>query len=75
VNILAEEFITPHVWDPHVPVRNIGATPLGPSVIVIATDHGDWPPAPVGSVVIDPFGTYPDVPSVRVRRLGRRSSQ
>lgn len=75
VNILAEEFITPHVWDPHVPVRDIHARALGPSVVVIATDHGDWPPAPAGSVVIDPFGTYPDVPLVRVRRLGRRSSQ
>jgi UDPglucose 6-dehydrogenase len=75
VNILEHSGVTPRVWDPHVPVRDIGTTPLGPSVIVIATDHGDWPPAPAGSIVIDPFGSYPDVPAVTVRRLGRRTTR
>lgn len=70
--LLVEKGVTPErVWDPHAAERNRLAGPLGRSVIVIATDHGDWPPAPAGSVVIDPFGTYPDVPAVRVRRLGR----
>lgn len=64
------------VYDPHVPVRPQGAVsapPMGRSVIVIATDHGDWPDAPVGSVVIDPFGSYQDLPGVTVERLGRRT--
>jgi UDPglucose 6-dehydrogenase len=70
--LLVEKGVTPErVWDPHAVKRNMFAGPLDRSVIVIATDHGDWPPAPAGSIVIDPFGTYPDVPAVKVRRLGR----
>ena len=70
--LLVEKGVTPdRVWDPHVSKRKLHEGPIGASVIVIATDHGDWPPAPVGSVVVDPFGTYPDVPGVTVRRLGR----
>lgn len=73
VNLLAERGVeVTNWWDPHVPhdLPRFGAQE--PGVIVLATDHADWPPAPSGSVVIDPFGRYPDVPNVVVRRLGRQ---
>lgn len=73
VNLLGERGVeVANWWDPHIPhtLPRFGAQDAG--VIVLATDHDDWPPAPSGSLVIDPFGRYPDVPNVVVRRLGRR---
>lgn len=62
----------PLVYDPHVLDHSQQLPPLGPDCYIIATDHGDWPHVPTGSTVIDPFGTYPDLPGVEVIRLGRR---
>lgn len=73
VQLLTKAGHTPwRIYDPHAGVRDFLGDPHPRAVYVIATDHGDWPPVPTGSVVIDPFGSYPDVPGVEVRRLGRR---
>lgn len=72
-NLLTDAGCPPdRVYDPRAGVRDFLGEPHPVAVYVIATDHGDWPPVPTGSVVIDPFGSYPDVPGVEVRRLGRR---
>ncbi len=73
VNLLTELGHEPVVWwDERVPTDLPAFQPNPVGVYVIATDHGDWPPVPTGSVVVDPFGSYPDLPGVRVERLGRR---
>lgn len=73
VNLLKEQTNIEPVawWDPHVRQVDVHAKPHPVGIYVIATDHGDWPPAPTGSVVIDPFGTYPETPGVYLVRLGR----
>lgn len=73
VNLLKEKDYEPRVWDPHVKDNPLHEPPHGRAVYVIATDHGDWPPVVAGSTVLDPFGSYPDVPAVHVVHLGRRT--
>lgn len=74
VNQIEAAGVDVRVYDPHCKVGTVPPWqpphPMG--VYLIATDHGDWPPVPAGSTVIDPFGSYPDVPSVTVRRIGRQ---
>ena len=74
VNLLRANFgIEPIVYDPHAGGDNpLERHRLEMGVYVIATDHGDWPLPPSGSVVIDPFGSFPDHAGVTVRRLGRK---
>jgi UDPglucose 6-dehydrogenase len=60
------------VFDPYVDPDDLKDPNNVPkAVYVIATDHRCWPDVPAGSVVIDPFGSYPDVKGVEVKRLGR----
>lgn len=69
-NILAERGVEFSHYDPHVDGEPLEIDE--PYIIFLATDHryelGD---IPSGSVVIDPFGSTPDLPAIKVIRLGR----
>lgn len=74
VNLLWEDGVAvSRWWDPHTAEDIDQDYWPEPAIYVLATDHGDWPDVPRGSVVVDPFGTYRDLHGVTVHRLGRRT--
>jgi UDPglucose 6-dehydrogenase len=69
-NLLAERELEFAHYDPYVdsPTLEIDE----PHIIFLATDHPyDLGEIPTGSILIDPFGSTPDLPGVKVMRLGR----
>lgn len=70
-NLLDEREVEFSHYDPNVDTPNMSID--DPHVIFLATEHQyDWGMFPAGSVVIDPFGSTPELPGVRMIRLGRR---
>lgn len=70
-NLMHERDISFAHYDPFVdnPTLEIDE----PYIIFLGTDHPyDLGDIPTGSVIIDPFGSTPDLPGVKVMRLGRR---
>jgi len=69
-NLLSERDVAFAHYDPYIdgPTLEIDE----PHIIFLATDHKyDLGDIPTGSIVIDPFGSTPDLPGVKVIRLGR----
>jgi UDPglucose 6-dehydrogenase len=69
-NLLSEREVSFAHFDPYVdgPAIEIDE----PHIIFIATDHPyDYGEIPTGSTIIDPFGSVPELPEVKVIRLGR----
>jgi UDPglucose 6-dehydrogenase len=70
-NLLEEREVLFSHYDPHVDSGELSIDE--PHVIFVATDHQyDYGSFPDGSVVIDPFGSVPELPDAKVIRLGRR---
>lgn len=70
-NLLSDREVAFAHFDPYVDGPSIEIE--DPHLIFIATDHPyDFGEIPTGSVVIDPFGSVPELPEVKIIRLGRR---
>lgn len=70
-NLLDEREVEFSHYDPFVDGPNLYIDE--PHVIFLATEHlYDLGEFPAGSVVIDPFGSTPELPGIRLIRLGRR---
>lgn len=70
-NLLAEREVEFSHFDPYIDGDALEVD--DPHVIFIATNHRySYGGIPSGSVVIDPFGDVPELPGVKLIRLGRR---
>jgi UDPglucose 6-dehydrogenase len=70
-NLLEEREVEFSHYDPYVDTGHLEVD--DPHVVFVATNHRwDLSELPEGSIVIDPFGSTPELPGVKVIRLGRR---